>query len=118
MKVIHFDRAANYIELEDQCFMVLDDADHGRHVVPGKCAHRGGPLHLGHVDEKARSIICPWHQGKTNIARLVESALPAVSVPGRVTVVLNSQSQEAPAAFRRKMLLDCTAALQQLRGTR
>jgi hypothetical protein len=118
MTVIHLDHSSNFIDLDDEVFLVLRNGSNACHVVAGKCVHRGGPLHLGHVDETGRSIVCPWHKNKTNIARLVANELPAISVPGRVTVVINSETDEVPAAYRRKMLLDCSAAFAQLKGTK
>lgn len=114
MTVIHLEQSSNYLEQAGRCYMVLTGPRNHCHVVSGKCAHRGGPLHLGETDESGRFIVCPWHKNKTNIARLVEEELPSVRVPGRITVVLDSDAQEPAISYRRKMLLECSAALAQL----
>jgi nitrite reductase (NADH) small subunit len=55
-------------------------------VMRAQCPHRGGPLHLASVTSDATRLVCPWHGGKTSVARL-RGDVPAVRVGDRVTAV-------------------------------
>lgn len=108
MKVIHLERGkVNYIEVGDNSYFVLGDAGGNWHTLPAKCAHRGGPLHLGSADETGCFIVCPWHKNRSSMTRLRAEALPTVSTRGRVTVVTPDESPETPHyACLRKTLVD------------
>jgi hypothetical protein len=60
----------------------------GSFVLPARCPHRGGPLHLARLDESKRALICPWHGGRVSVCRLPKSGIPAVRNGNRVVAVL------------------------------
>jgi nitrite reductase/ring-hydroxylating ferredoxin subunit len=119
MRVVHLaGEGDNYIEMGDERYLVLQDASLGCHTVSATCSHRGGPLHLGQVDETRRFIVCPWHKNRTSIERLLTNGLPTVRSRGRVTVVFGEEATGVPHTYRRSMLIDCPAALAQGGRTR
>ena len=60
----------------------------GSFVLPARCPHRGGPLHLASLDASRRSLVCPWHGGRVSVGRLLRSGIPAVRNGNRVVAVL------------------------------
>jgi nitrite reductase (NADH) small subunit len=60
----------------------------GGFVLPARCRHRGGPLHLARLDLRRARLICPWHQCPTPVGRLPAEGLPAVRRGDVVTAVL------------------------------
>lgn len=110
MKVLHLAAEGdNYIEFGDRRFLVLRSPGRGCHTIPAACPHRGGPLHLGAVEATGQFIVCPWHQTKVSVKRLLRGGLPTVASRGSVTVVLDGT--EAAYAYRRQSSVDCAAAL-------
>lgn len=104
MKVVHLSAdEENYIEVGERRFLVFARPGGGCDTIPATCPHRGGPLHLGAVEESGQFIVCPWHQTKVSLARLQREALPTVSSLGRVSVVI---AEGEAHAYRRKTLLD------------
>ncbi|HEY3611968.1 MAG TPA: Rieske 2Fe-2S domain-containing protein [Pseudonocardiaceae bacterium] len=59
----------------------------GSFVLPARCAHRGGPLHLATVDETGALLVCPWHERTTSANRLIRRSVPAVRAGNTVTAV-------------------------------
>ncbi len=59
----------------------------GSFVMPALCSHRGGPLHLGEFNAGGSALVCPWHGGRTSIAKLIRTAVPAVRTEETVTAV-------------------------------
>jgi nitrite reductase (NADH) small subunit len=59
----------------------------GSFMMAAQCAHRGGPLHLGDLDEDGRRLVCPWHGSRTSILRIIKTAVPAVRTGNTVTAV-------------------------------
>lgn len=57
-------------------------------VLPARCPHRGGPLHLATVDQSGTRLVCPWHCGSKSLTRLVGAGIPAVRTGNRVVAVL------------------------------
>jgi hypothetical protein len=114
MRVVHLEgEGDNYIEVGEDRYLVLRDATLGCHTVSATCPHRGGPLHLGEVDETGRFIVCPWHKNRTSLERLLSNGLPTVCSRGRVTVIVGTEAKGTPHAYQRNMLIDCAAALAQ-----
>lgn len=60
----------------------------GSFVLPARCAHRGGPMHLATVDDRGVRLVCPWHCGGSSLTRLRKHGIPAVRTGGTVTAVL------------------------------
>jgi len=66
---------------------VYASTEFGDFVLPARCPHRGGPLHLAKVEAQSYRLICPWH-GKANSAKhAVRRGLPAVRRGDRVSIV-------------------------------
>ena len=112
MRVIHLGgEGDNYVEVGGERFLVLRGSDGRCHAVSATCPHRGGPLHLGRVEESGKYIVCPWHKTKVSIARLLRGGLPTISNRGRVSVVVTGDGDASPYTYRRMSLVDCEAAL-------
>ncbi|KAA2261406.1 Rieske 2Fe-2S domain-containing protein [Solihabitans fulvus] len=57
----------NTVHVGDDLYFVL--AREGTvHLIASTCAHRGGPLHLGEVQEGR--LRCPWHGNSFKVDRL------------------------------------------------
>jgi len=59
----------------------------GSFVMPAKCPHRGGPLHLAEFEGGGGRLVCPWHGGCASVARMIKTAVPAVRRGNAVTAV-------------------------------
>jgi nitrite reductase (NADH) small subunit len=60
----------------------------GEFVMPARCAHRGGPLHLARFQPGTTRLVCPWHGRATSVTRALKAGIPAVRRGNSVTVVL------------------------------
>lgn len=119
MKVVHLDAEENFIEIGGKRFLVLRAEGKGCHTIPANCPHRGGPLHLGEVEDGGRFIKCPWHKTRVSIPQLLRAGVPTASAGRRVSVVFGgAEADSEPHACRRKTLLDCEAALAGVGGAR
>jgi nitrite reductase (NADH) small subunit len=72
-------------------------------VMRARCPHRGGPLHLASAAPDAARLVCPWHGGKTSVARL-RGEIPAVRVRDRVTAVFRGLPEPAPVYLEHRPL--------------
>lgn len=112
MRIVHLDDGENFLEIGEQRFLVLRAEGKGCYTISAKCPHRGGPLHLGAVEEGGHFLKCPWHKTRLSIPRLLDSGLPTISTGGRVSVVVTGpEAGETPHPCRRKTLFDAEAAL-------
>lgn len=59
----------------------------GGFVMPARCAHRGGPLHLATFQPGTTRLVCPWHGRATSVTRAVRAGIPAVRRGDAVTAV-------------------------------
>lgn len=64
---------------------------HGSFVMPALCPHRGGPLNLAELTPEGDRLVCPWHSGKTSLARL-RRQVPSVRNGNVVTAILAAAS--------------------------
>lgn len=64
-------------------------------VVPRECAHRGGPLDLGLIDQCERTVKCPWHGSTFKLSHFEKRALPTVRNGNMITIV----SETVPTLF-------------------
>jgi nitrite reductase (NADH) small subunit len=63
----------------------------GDFVLPARCPHRGGPLHLAKLEAESYRLICPWHGAARRLAR---HGLPAVRRGDRVCIVFPGEPPE------------------------
>lgn len=78
-RVARFDRReANAIEVGEELYMLLDSDDPV--LVPARCPHRGGPLHLATVENGAHGavLVCPWHGTSVPLRALKRRAMATV----------------------------------------
>jgi nitrite reductase (NADH) small subunit len=119
MRVVHLDGGENFIEIGEKRFLVLRAEGKGCHTISAMCPHRGGPLHLGEVEDGGHFLKCPWHKTRVSIPHLLRSGMPTISTRGRVSIVISgAEADETPHACRRKTLLNAEAALAGIEGTR
>jgi Rieske 2Fe-2S protein len=118
MRIVHLKSGENFIEIGEQKFLVLQAEGKGCHTIAAKCPHRGGPLHLGEVEEDGHFLKCPWHKTRVSIPLLLRKGLPTIRTRGRVSIVVtDAKVDEIPDAYFRKTLLDSEAALTSVNGT-
>lgn len=118
MRIVHLDSGENFIEIGEQRFLVLRDEGKGCHTISAKCPHRGGPLHLGKVEDGGHFLKCPWHKTRVSIPHLLRNGLPTIKTRGRVSIVVtDAKVDETPHACFRKTLLDAKAALAGVNET-
>ena len=118
MRVVHLEGRENFIEIGEQRFLVLSAEGKGCHTISAKCPHRGGPLHLGHVEDGGHFLKCPWHKTRVSIPHLLRNELPTISTRGRISIVFTgSKEDETAHTCFRKTLVDARAALAGVEGT-
>lgn len=88
MLVVSFAMAgrANCVVIEDEPF-VYARTRLGAFVLPARCRHRGGPLHLARLERGEQRLVCPWHDRRSSVSRCLRSGIPSVRRGGRVTAV-------------------------------
>jgi len=112
MLIVHLESGENFIEIGEQRFLVLRAEGKGCRTISAKCPHRGGPLHLGKVEDGGYFLKCPWHKSRLSIPHLLRNGLPTISTRGRVSIVVpDAKVDEIPHACSRMTLLDDVAAL-------
>lgn len=118
MRVVHLDGDENFIEIGEQRFLLLRAEGKGCHTISAKCPHRGGPLHLGQIEDGGHFLKCPWHKSRISIPHLLRSGLPTISTRGRVSIIVTGATVDATAhVCFRKTLVDPRAALAGVEGT-
>lgn len=78
----------------------------GSFVLPARCGHRGGPLHLATVDGSGARMLCPWHGQPTSMTRLIKKGIPAVRSRNTVTAVFPVPADTETATSHRPMSPD------------
>lgn len=81
----------------------------GAFVLPARCRHRGGPLHLAGLAHGVPRLVCPWHERCTPVARLLEAGIPAVRRGRRVTAVFPAPAGAAHSVEHRPLSPDLQA---------
>ncbi|SER27375.1 Rieske 2Fe-2S domain-containing protein [Actinokineospora terrae] len=59
----------------------------GSFVLPARCPHRGGPLHLGVFEPDRPRLVCPWHERASSVTRAITAGVPVVRNGNRATAV-------------------------------
>lgn len=78
------------------------------HVIGSTCAHRGGPLHLGRIENggQVERLRCPWHGNTFRIDRLCARGMPAVRTGSRVVAYLPAAgADDVPVATSQLVLV-------------
>jgi hypothetical protein len=78
----------------------------GSFVLPARCAHRGGPLHLATLDATGARLVCPWHERTTLASRLIRKGIPAVRKGNTVTAVFPVPADTATTTNHRPISPD------------
>lgn len=105
MQVVTFDtRQFNFVVTSQAAYFLLELPDGSRVLFKDRCAHRGGPLHLGCWDAKAGGLVCPSHQTRYPEKVLRQQGVPLVCSAGRATAVLDVAPDER-ISFARKNIL-------------
>lgn len=97
--VIELDlRQHNALRIGEELYVALPLGAGVNALVPGRCRHRGGPLHLAQRAEDATGsyLICPWHATRTRCSTLQRQALTSVQSGSSLTVVIE-HTAEPPA---------------------
>jgi len=99
LRIARFDRReANAIEVGEELYMLFDGDDPV--LVPARCPHRGGPLHLATVENGANGavLVCPWHGTSLPFRALKRRAVATVRSGDIVHGVIDAPSGEAIVA--------------------
>lgn len=94
----------NFIVAGEASYFLLRLSDGSLLLFNDRCAHRGGPLHLGHWDEAAGCLVCPWHQSKYPEKALRRGSAPLIQRGGRVTAVLDAPPSTQVRLARKALL--------------
>ncbi|AHH96099.1 Rieske 2Fe-2S domain-containing protein [Kutzneria albida] len=78
--------AGNCVTVEDMPY-VYARSRLGSFVLPARCPHRGGPLHLATVEPDRARLVCPWHERASSVRRALSSGVPVVRNGNRATAV-------------------------------
>lgn len=105
MLVVTFDpEEVNFIAAGENSYFLLRLPDGGPVLFNDCCAHRGGPLHLGHWDDAAQCVVCPWHASKYPARVLRNRGTPLIERSGRVTVVLDTPASTQVQLVKKTIL--------------
>jgi hypothetical protein len=108
--VVEFDPARfNFIVAGEQRYFLLSLGGGPPLLVPDACPHRGGPLHLGRVDDCGKAVTCPWHDTEIPTRHLVRKAIPMIRRGSTAVAVL-------PVAEGAQVFLMKRHVLATLRG--
>jgi nitrite reductase (NADH) small subunit len=76
----------------DGCPLFYARTELGSFVMPARCRHRGGPLHLARFDPGLGVLVCPWHERLTSVHKALTAGIPAVRRGSTVTAVLSTEA--------------------------
>lgn len=94
---------------KDNCVVVAGGpyvfarTERGSFVLPARCPHRGGPLHLAEFIAGSTQLRCPWHGRATSVTRWLREGIPAVRRGKTVIAVFDVASDAAYTRERRPM---------------
>jgi nitrite reductase (NADH) small subunit len=67
----------------------------GSFVLPARCPHRGGPLHLADLEHDKPRLVCPWHGRRSSIGRCINRGIPTSRRGELITAVFPHPSGTA-----------------------
>ncbi len=102
------DGVGNCVEVADRPY-VFARTGLGSFVMPARCPHRGGPLHLGGLTDDGR-LVCPWHGRATSVRRMIRTGVPAVRRGTTVTAVFPDEDGTEHRTTHRPLSADLVAA--------
>jgi 3-phenylpropionate/trans-cinnamate dioxygenase ferredoxin subunit len=70
------DPSSSLVEVEDRPIVLIHAADHF-YALDDVCTHDGGPLSDGPLDSEEKSIACPRHGAKFDVATGAALTMPA-----------------------------------------
>ncbi|MEO6501974.1 MAG: Rieske 2Fe-2S domain-containing protein [Jatrophihabitantaceae bacterium] len=82
---------------------VYASTEFGDFVLPARCPHRGGPLHLAQVEAESYRLVCPWHGRATSVRRLARRGIPAVRRGDEVSIVFPGDASADCAVTHRPL---------------
>ncbi|MCY1018666.1 Rieske (2Fe-2S) protein [Pyxidicoccus sp. MSG2] len=86
-------RQVNFLQVGAERYFLLDPGDGPTVLANGSCPHRGGPLHLGRMEDGTQAVYCPWHVRKVPLRHLQKTALPLVlRRDGAVAILPDTQA--------------------------
>lgn len=89
--IIHFNVSkVTLITIAQHVLWIYKNADGKMYVLNGRCPHKGGPLYLGEI--KNLHIICPWHETRISLKKLIDSSYPSVFVGDCAKLVFEDKS--------------------------
>lgn len=89
MNIIRMDlNRYNFVSINHEQYFILHVSETSLLLTKSKCPHKGGPLHLGHFDEKKQHIVCPWHEKKINYNLLKNKSLPVIRIGNTLHIFL------------------------------
>jgi len=96
---------------------VYASTEFGEFVLPARCPHRGGPLHLATVEAQDYRLICPWHGRANSGRRALRHAPPAVRRGDRVSIVFPGDAPPEYAIVHRPLSADLRFGQRERRAT-
>lgn len=89
--LIHGDRRYFPILIDNYPFLIQDN-----------CPHRGGPIHLGHLNCGKSAIICPWHKSAVSLQSLQRLALPSIWHRNELLIAILPESDSAQIVLKHR----------------
>jgi nitrite reductase (NADH) small subunit len=96
----------NTVIVGDRHFFAYDRSG-AVHVIASRCAHRGGPLHLGRIEDG--KLRCPWHGTTFRVDRLCARGVAVVQRGSKVIAYLpatDPDADESPAVVHSIVLAE------------
>jgi hypothetical protein len=98
----------NFVTAGENSYFLLRFSDGSIVLYNDTCAHRGGPLHLGHWDNEARCLVCPWHRTRYPEKALRNRAIPLIQRRNCVTAVLDADPSTPIQLVKKNILAIAT----------
>jgi nitrite reductase/ring-hydroxylating ferredoxin subunit len=106
MLIVKFDmQETNFVVVANETYFLLVSETGHRMLVKGQCSHRGGPLHLACLDKAGQNLICPWHETRFGLKRLIATAMPMICIDEQATALLPVQPEAEAQLMRRRIRL-------------
>lgn len=101
--IIEFDeREGNALMIDDDLYVMMALDGEERAMVPASCPHRGGPLHIADLCDRAkgRALVCPWHGTAVPVRTLLRRSLAMVRRGSSIALALQLE-ESATVCVRR-----------------